>query len=48
MSIINPESKDLNYTLSKEKEGIRLWKWCVMLVLLFLTCEIALIKFMKG
>ena len=36
MSVLNPESKDLNYTLSQEKEGIRLWKWCIIFTLLFL------------
>ncbi len=48
ISTLNPESKDLSYTLSREKEGVRLWKWCVLLALLFLACEVALIKFMKG
>src|SRR5205085_10940656 len=48
MSLLNPESQDLNYTLTREKEGIRLWKWCIILTLLFFACEVALIKWMKG
>lgn len=31
--------------LSKE---IQLWKWCVLLALIFLGAEIAIIRWMKG
>jgi hypothetical protein len=41
----NPESIAANF--SEINQGVRLWKYCIMLALLFLAFEIALLKFWK-
>jgi hypothetical protein len=45
--VIAEESVPLVKSLSVLNEGIRLWKYCIILVLLFLAFEILLLKFWK-
>ncbi len=44
---INPESVDLTHTIAQLTEGVRLWKYCVLLALIFLAIEILLIRFVR-
>jgi hypothetical protein len=46
-SILNSGETELTRNFSFLNEGIRLWKYCVLLVLLFLATEIILLKFWK-
>lgn len=45
--VIEGAEKNLTAQLASLNQGIRLWKYCVMLVLLFLLCEILLLRFFK-
>lgn len=47
MKIFEASSKGLTSQLLEMNEGIKLWKWCIILVLLFLGIEILLLKFLK-
>lgn len=38
---------DLGGFISEEQDGVRLWRWCLILALLFLLIEIGLIRLMK-
>ena len=38
---------DLGGFISQKQEGIQLWRWCLILALLFLLIEIGLIRWMK-
>jgi hypothetical protein len=44
---VEASAKGLTAQLLELNEGIRLWKWCIILVLLFLGAEIVLLKFWK-
>ena len=44
---VESSAKGLTAQLLELNEGIRLWKWCIILVLLFLGAEIMLLKFWK-
>jgi len=33
--------------ITEKQEGIQLWRWCLILALLFLLIEIGLIRWMK-
>jgi hypothetical protein len=39
---------ELTHSVAVQNEGIRLWKYCIWLALLFIACEIFLIRFMSG
>ena len=39
-------NKELTHVIAEENKGIRLWKYCVWLALIFLGCEVLLIRFM--
>ena len=41
-------SKELTHTIAEENEGVRLWKYCIWIALLFLGCEVLLIRFMSS
>ena len=41
-------NKELSHTVREQNEGTRLWKYCIWLALLFLACEILLIRFMSS
>ena len=41
-------SHELTHTVAVQNEGIRLWKYCIWLALIFLACEIFLIRFMSS
>ncbi|MBL0256171.1 MAG: BatA domain-containing protein [Bacteroidetes bacterium] len=47
-TIIDSEGKDLTHTLTQMNEGKPLWKICILLVLIFLACEIFLIRFFRS
>jgi len=47
MKLFEASQKTLTSQLMQLNEGIRLWKWCILLVLAFLAIEIALLKYMK-
>ena len=42
-----PDETDLTELISSNRQGKPLWKWCVLLALLFLATEIALIRLWK-
>jgi hypothetical protein len=48
LHLIEPSHTDLSHTVAQLSEGKRLWKYCILLVLLFLAAEILLIRFMKS
>jgi hypothetical protein len=48
ITLLDSENKNLTHAIAQMSEGIRLWKYCVMLVLLFIAAEILLIRFMKA
>jgi hypothetical protein len=41
-------NNELTHTVAELNEGIRLWKYCIWLALIFLACEILLIRFMSS
>lgn len=41
-------SKELTHTIAEENEGVRLWKYCIWIALIFLGCEVLLIRFMSS
>ncbi|MEM9719095.1 MAG: BatA domain-containing protein [Bacteroidota bacterium] len=43
-----PSPSEIARTIQTEREGLPLWKYCLLLAVLFLVAEIAIIKFMKG
>lgn len=47
INIINSEGKDLSHSISQLNDGKRLWKYCVILTLLFLACEVLLIRYFR-
>jgi hypothetical protein len=47
MKLFQPSAKGLTSQLMQLNEGIRLWKWCIIFVLIFLAAEILLLKFLK-
>src|SRR6185436_579023 len=47
MKLFEASQKTLTSQLMQLNEGIRLWKWYILLVLAFLAIEIALLKYMK-
>ena len=46
--LLKTESKSLKAYLTEAEQGRSLWKFCVMLALIFLATEVLLIRFMKG
>lgn len=47
MNVIESEGKDLSHSIAQLNEGKRLWKYCIILTLLFLAIEILLIRFFR-
>ncbi len=47
INVIESEGKDLSHSIVELNEGKRLWKYCILLVLLFLAIEIMLIRFFR-
>lgn len=47
VSVIDPGKTELAAGFTFMNEGIRLWKYCIILVLLFLAIEIILLKFWR-
>ncbi|MBL0342553.1 MAG: hypothetical protein IPP71_17615 [Bacteroidetes bacterium] len=47
LKIIDSGDVELTHQFSAINEGTRLWKYCIMLVLLFLAFEVLLLKFWK-
>lgn len=47
LTTFKPENVDLTKTLSQLSDGISLWKYCIVFVLLFLLIEILLLRFWK-
>ena len=47
VSVVDIAKAELKSHFSRQSEGVRLWKYCIMLVLLFLAIEILLLKFWK-
>ncbi|MEO6882646.1 MAG: BatA domain-containing protein [Bacteroidia bacterium] len=46
-SLINNQAKNLTQVLTENEQGKKLWKLCIILVLLFLAAEIMLIRWIK-
>lgn len=47
INVIETEGKDLSHSIAQLNEGKRLWKYCIILVLVFLAIEILLIRFFR-
>ncbi len=47
-NIIETKDNDLSITLNEINQGIRLWKICIILALVFLGAEILLLRYLKG
>ncbi len=47
LNSVSAESADLTLAITQLSEGVRLWKYCVILALLFLAIEILLIRFIR-
>ncbi len=47
LNAVNAESGDLAHAIMQLSEGVRLWKYCVILALLFLAMEVLLIRFVR-
>lgn len=47
LSILQPDTKGLTNQLTEQDYGTRLWKFCIWMVLLFLLCEIVLLRFWR-
>ncbi len=41
-------NKELTHNIAHENAGVRLWKYCIWLALIFLGCEVLLIRFMSS
>jgi len=41
-------SRELTHAVTEQNEGTRLWKFCIWLALIFIACEIFLIRFMSS
>ncbi|MCC6252833.1 MAG: BatA domain-containing protein [Bacteroidia bacterium] len=48
IKIIEKGVKNMTAAISDLSKEIQLWKWCVLLALIFLGAEIAIIRWMKG
>ena len=48
IKVFESNNKQLNDILIEQEQGKKLWKFCVILALLFLATEIALLRLMKG
>ena len=46
-TLLSGSAKDLTTSLRELNQGKRYWKWCIVLVLIFLASEAALIRFLK-
>lgn len=46
--LLKTESKNLKEYLTEAEQGKTLWKFCIILALIFLATEVLLIRFMKG
>ena len=47
VNVIESEGKDLSHSIAQLNEGKRLWKYCIILTLIFLGVEILLIRFFQ-
>ena len=47
MNTFKEGNVDLSHEIVKLNEGVRLWKYCVILALLFLAMEVLLIRFVR-
>ena len=47
LNTVSSENTDLTLAITQLNEGVRLWKYCVILALLFLAIEILLIRFIR-
>jgi uncharacterized protein YpmS len=44
---MKPGNENLSVMMQHTSEGVHLWKWCIILALLFLAAEILLIRFFR-
>ncbi|MBP7240293.1 MAG: BatA domain-containing protein [Saprospiraceae bacterium] len=44
----DPEESDFTHLIESERQGKLLWKWCIILALMFIGLEIALIRLWKS
>ena len=47
-NVIEAGAQSLKQALTEQEQGKKLWKFCIILVLLFLAIEVLLLRFMKG
>ncbi|MBA3972227.1 MAG: hypothetical protein H0X46_08810, partial [Bacteroidetes bacterium] len=48
IKVLDIDSKSITQSLMEVSQGIKLWKFCIILTLLFLAIEVLLLRFMKG
>jgi len=44
-NLLDARNQEITQVLRESAEGKKLWKWCVILALIFLACEVLLIRF---
>jgi hypothetical protein len=47
LNLLDASNKELTHSVAELNEGKKMWKYCILLVLLFLGTEVMLIRFMK-
>jgi hypothetical protein len=47
ITAMKPGNENLSVMMQHTSEGVHLWKWCIILALLFLAAEILLIRFFR-
>jgi hypothetical protein len=47
IQVLDTSGVDFNHALQKLQMGQQLWRWCIILALLFLALEVALLRFWK-
>ena len=45
--VVDSQSPDLTHAITRAQDGIQLWKYCILLALLFLAIEVALIRLIR-
>jgi hypothetical protein len=46
-TLLDPDDPSVGHSLNRMREGVSLWKYCILLVLLFLAAEVLLIRYFR-
>lgn len=47
VELLDRQTPDLTHSITRSNDGIQLWKYCILLTLLFLAAEVALIRLLR-